>query len=220
MTEAQTIVVLGGGRFNDGSLTNLSLQRLDAAINLFNAGEAPTITVLGGSKSTYLPGALGFEKPGAEARADYLVAKGIPADRINQIPDGRDTIGEAITCRDHLPKFGVSSLILVTSTLHMPRSKWLFETILGSGYQIQTHGADCGGLLLADEETSYLRTTQEYFASHPGCLEKPGNWHESNPDLYTSFKAIHDRFHPPGKESEAYAGVVREQPTVFQRPST
>ena len=68
--------------------------------------------------------------------------------------------------------------------------------------------------MLADEEAAYLRTTQDYFASHPGCLTQPGNWHDSNPELYTAFKRIHDEFHPPGKESEAYLAVASEPPLL------
>lgn len=202
-----TILVLGGGFFPDGSLTNLSRQRLDAAAELFRQGAAPTVTVLGGVKSTYLPGAIAYDKAGADKRADYMEQLGVPRAQINIIRDGRDTIGEALACRRHFPSFGIHAFLLVTSALHMPRAAWLFSTILGPGYTITPHGVECGGLLLAGEEAAYLDFTRRYFGEHPGCLDVPEGWHDKHPALYAGFKAIHDRFHPPGRESEAYCAV-------------
>lgn len=214
MPEADTILILGGGVFPDGTLTNLSRQRLDAAISLFKQGAAPTLTVLGSQKSTYLPDAITFAQTGASLRAAYLVSKGITADRILKIEDGKDTIGEAIACKMAFPAHNTKTFILVTSVLHIPRSEWLFQTILGDGYRIIPHGVPCGGLLLADEERDYLLTTQAYFRKHPENLKHLSNWHADNPALYQSFKDIHDSYHPPGKESEAYIGFAQKNPTL------
>ena len=66
MEQYQTIVVLGGGFSLGGSLTNLSIQRLDASVELYRANQSATITVLGGFTSTYLPNAIGYEVSGAQ----------------------------------------------------------------------------------------------------------------------------------------------------------
>ena len=208
---AQTAVILGGGFFPDGTLTNLSRQRLDAGAQLFLSGQVLSLTVLGTSKSTYLPNALSYDRPGAEKRAEYLQGKGIPSASINKIIDGRDTIGEALACRKALPDLGISNFILVTSDIHMARAMWIFSTILSMDFVITPYGVPCGGLLLPDEEAVYLETTQNYFAARPGILENVDDWHNHHAQLYRLFKDIHDRFHPPGKESEAYCAVKKSE---------
>lgn len=202
-----TILVLGGGIFPDGTLTNLSRQRLDKAVSLYQQGEALSITVLGARKSTYLPDAIEFPEAGAQLRARYLVAQGIPGDRIVRIEDGIDTIGEALACRDAFSVSHTHHFILVTSALHMKRAQWLFETLLGADYKVVPRGVDCGGLLSAAEEAEYLAATQSYFRTHPHKLARAHDWHTDNPALYRVFKNIHDGYHPLGRESEAYIGV-------------
>lgn len=202
-----TILVLGGGIFPDGTLTNLSKQRLDAAVVLHKKQAAPTITVLGSRKSTYLPNAIDFPEAGAVLRARYLEEQGIDPAHIQKIEDGKDTIGEVLACQQDFARHEIRHFILVTSTLHMKRAKWLFETILGADYTVVPHNVDCGGLLVAEEEADYLAATQNYFQFYPERIKNPLNWHAENPSLYQSFRDIHDRYHPPGKESEAYIGV-------------
>ena len=208
MTDYQTFLVLGGGRFPDGTLTHLSTQRLDASVALYKERKAFSITVLGGGSSTYLPNAIQYSTSGAEERARYLSAKGIPASRIFKIENGKDTIGEAIACRDHMPSLGFSRFILVTSELHIPRSRWLFQTILGPGFHIDFFGVPCQGILIEEEEKSYLEATQHYFKENPDCLDDTRDWHNRQAALYKVFKKIHDKFHPPGKASEAYCAVT------------
>lgn len=202
-----TAVVLGGGFFMDGTLTTLSRQRLDAAIALFRAEKIATITVLGERKSTYLSNAIEFEKTGAEKRADYLAQSGIPTDKIHQIPFGRDTIGEALAVKKH-GEF--SKFLLITSDLHMPRAHWIFQTILGDSVKIEDYPVPCDGLLLMEEEQDYLAATRNYFATRPHILENTDNWHTLHSELYATFKTIHDKHHPKGKESQAYCAVRDE----------
>lgn len=204
----QTAVILGGGFLPDGSLTPLSLQRLDAGVELFQRGVVPSLTVLGAIKRSYLPNISDYARPGAESRAEYLMSQGVPEGSINKILDGRDSIGEFLGLRKHLPALGVNDFILVTSEIHMPRSLWLAATILGDGYSVHPHPVPCGGLLIADEDAAYLKATREYFAARPNILDDTENWHTTHSDLYNRFKEIHDEFHPPGQESQAYFAVA------------
>lgn len=93
------IIVLGGGRFNSGDLTPLSIQRLNKGIELYYGDVAPLICALGGHKSTYRVGAIDFNITGAELRKQYFVSHGIPESNVIKIEEGRDTIGEAFASR-------------------------------------------------------------------------------------------------------------------------
>lgn len=206
----KTILVLGGGRLPQGGQTTLSLQRLDSAVELYSMGAAQSITVLGGLRSTYLPNALHFEIPGAQERAEYLRSRGVPSNAIWQIQDGRDTLGEAIAFQKGFVALGITEFILVTSAFHIPRSRWIFETVLAGACPFTCHEVPCGGILLADEEAEYLRVLKDYLAQRPTWRANLSDWHLNNPALYAEYKLIHDRFHPPGKESQAYFAVRTE----------
>lgn len=67
------IIVLGGGGFNSGNLTPLSIQRLEKAYELYSKGKSRKIFVLGGHYSTYSPKAIYFQMTGAEIRKQFLL---------------------------------------------------------------------------------------------------------------------------------------------------
>ena len=200
-------IVLGGGFTPDGQLTELSLQRLNAGRDLYKDGKIQKILVLGAQKSTYLPNAIVFPLAGAEVRKDYLIQNDIPDADILPVLQGHDTIGEAIACKEYLAAQSSPDLTLITSDKHMPRALWVFQTILGSAYTISNYTVPCGDLLIVEEEGAYLHVTQEYFTKHSPEIIPDGNWHATHPDLYSNFKKIHDVYHPPGNESQAYMAV-------------
>lgn len=210
MIKAPIAIILGGGITLEGELTRLSRQRLDRGIALFHSGKISKLVVLGETRSTYFENAIRFDVPGAERRADYLTSHGVPQESIQKIEKGRDTIGEGLACRDFYRTQPEKSFLLVTSEIHMPRALWVFRCLFGEGYSIDPEGVDCKGILLKDEEVEYLEVTKNYFAN-----ENPDNftcddWHDKNKSLYSAFKLIHDKYHPLGKESEAYFAVERK----------
>jgi uncharacterized SAM-binding protein YcdF (DUF218 family) len=96
------IIVLGGGRYNSGELTPLSIQRLEKGVELYKEGVTSAICALGGHKSTYRVGAIDFDITGAELRKEYFINNGIPENAVVTIDEGRDTIGEAFASRNIL----------------------------------------------------------------------------------------------------------------------
>lgn len=203
-------IILGGGVTPEGELTRLSRQRLDRGIELFQNSVVSKLVVLGEARSTYFENAIQFDVAGAERRANYLIDHGIPELAIQKIARGRDTIGEGLACRDFYRTQPEKNFLLVTSEIHMPRALWIFRNLFEKEFIIEPEGVRCGGILLQDEEKEYLEVTQSYFSKinpeHFTC----DNWHEMNKQLYAIFKAIHDKYHPPGKESEAYYAVQRK----------
>jgi len=206
------IVILGGGRDNTGELTPLSTQRLDAGYDLYKKGLAPRIFALGGHKTTYSPYAIAFDKTGAELRRDYLVRLGAPVDAVVMVKDGKDTIGEAFASRKAAGELDLHSLLVVTSDKHIERSLFVFKRIFGRGYKIEGSEVPSGDLLNDAEEKEYLAVLRHFFETLPEDIPDPDpeKWHEEHAELYRQYKEIHDRYHPPGKESQAYMGVKKE----------
>jgi uncharacterized SAM-binding protein YcdF (DUF218 family) len=204
-------IVLGGGRYNDGTLTPLSLGRLDRGIRLYRTGTARRLILLGGPFITYSPNAIRFRKTGAQVRKEYAVRQGVPASAVLKVESGRDTICEAFAARDLVRAKKYSRVQLVTSEKHLPRALWLFRRIFGKRVSITGVPVPSGRLLFAREEAAYFRLTKRFFSTFPAVIPTPNlsTWFFDHAVLYAAFKRIHDSFHPPGRESQAYAGVKR-----------
>jgi len=102
-------LVMGASMWADGPSPYLQ-KRLDVAVALYNAGKTKEIIVSGTRDG-------GYSEPDGMKKA--LVAAGIPASQI--IPDygGNDTYSSCQRARD---VFGVTSLIVVSQSYHLPRA--------------------------------------------------------------------------------------------------
>jgi uncharacterized SAM-binding protein YcdF (DUF218 family) len=208
-------VILGGGRYDENTLTPLSIKRLDKGLELYQKGLFPKILLPGGKYSTYSPNAIEFDKTTAQLRKEYLLSLGnIKEEDILLVEDGRDTIYEALAVRKKSNELDYKTLLLITSEKHMPRALYIFRRIFGDDIQIDDGDGlgqvNTGDILLDAEEKEYLSAVKDLFSNKPNDIPDPKSWDEwylQNKSLYDEFKIIHDKFHPPGKESQAYAGV-------------
>jgi uncharacterized SAM-binding protein YcdF (DUF218 family) len=116
---AGAIVVLGSGLKADGSLTFESEQRLLFGMRLYKEGLAPVFVVSG-------PGRLNTA-PEATVRARIAVEMGIPQSRIYELPHVNTTRDEAQQSQQLLGPLGIKHVLLVTESMHMRRSKAVFE---------------------------------------------------------------------------------------------
>ena len=129
MTKA--VLILGGGLLKDGQLTPWTKARYDYAI--LNTKPDYFLTLSGGT--THKPPPLdeyGFPIFEAMAGGQYLRQAGIPHEKILMEWTSYDTIGNALFAKlHHIDPRGLSNLLVVTSKFHMPRTKYIFEWILG-----------------------------------------------------------------------------------------
>jgi len=102
-------LVLGAAMWSSGPSPYLQ-NRLDLAAELYKAGKTKVIIVSGTRD-------VGYNEPDGMKKA--LVAAGVPADKI--VPDygGNDTYS---SCQRAHDVFGVTSLIVVTQSYHLPRA--------------------------------------------------------------------------------------------------
>ncbi|MDQ3996324.1 MAG: YdcF family protein [Gemmatimonadota bacterium] len=131
---ADAIVVLGSTVNDDGSLPLHARQRAVRAAMLYAAGVAPYI-IFSGRCNLTAP-----EPPAvseAAAMAAYAESLGSPRDAILLEEESRDTIGNAyFVGRRFLEPNGWSSIRVVTSDFHVPRTTWVFQKVLGSAYDV------------------------------------------------------------------------------------
>jgi vancomycin permeability regulator SanA len=117
---SDAIVVLGAAQY-DGEPSKVFQARLDHAHELYDAGVAPLIVVLGGKQA-------GDRFTEAQAGAAYL-EKRLPAERVTGVKAGATTL-------DSLKKFtglaqerGIRAIVIVSDPLHLGRSQQMAEDL-------------------------------------------------------------------------------------------
>jgi vancomycin permeability regulator SanA len=117
---SDAIVVLGAAQY-DGEPSKVFQARLDHARELYDAGVAPLIVVLGGKQS-------GDRFTEAQAGAAYL-EKNLPADRVTGVKAGATTL-------DSLKKFtglaqerDIRRIVIVSDPLHLGRSQQMAQDL-------------------------------------------------------------------------------------------
>ena len=113
------IVVMGAAQY-DGDPSPQLAARLDHVAELWPQGLAPLVVVTGGNQ----PGDRFTE---AEASANYLVERGVPADAIVQETTGHDTYESLRGAADLLTERGLSRVLIVTDPYHSLRSRLTAE---------------------------------------------------------------------------------------------
>lgn len=126
--QAEVIVLLGGGTEpNDYprpmAEVNSAGDRVLYAARLYHDGAAPAILVSGGN--------LAFSSSRGATPADdmleILTLTGVPADAVWQQDRSQNTHDDAVFSAELLREKEITEVILVTSAMHMPRAKALFE---------------------------------------------------------------------------------------------
>ena len=110
---ADAIVVLGAAQYN-GRPSPVLRARLDHAIELYQAGFAPSIVVTGGIGS-------GDRVSEATVGHRYLRSHNVPDSAIVVRPDGRTTWESMQSVREWMHEREVSRMLLVSDPFHMAR---------------------------------------------------------------------------------------------------
>lgn len=104
-------LVLGAQVYPDGMPSRFLRARLDLGERLLQAGLVDRLLLSGDATAAE------YDEPAA--MRDYLLAAGVPADRLTLDPYGLDTYDSCIRARD---VYGVDRVILVSQTYHLPRA--------------------------------------------------------------------------------------------------
>ena len=136
---AQAIVVLGAAQYN-GTPSPALEKRLDHALELYRAGEAPRIVVTGGRQA-------GDRYTEATTGYDYLRAAGVPDEAILKEVQGRSTYESLAATARFLRKRDVTDVLFVTSPAHAKRVSVIADEVgLTGGVSPTGHRAPLASL--------------------------------------------------------------------------
>ena len=159
LEDADCIIVLGCGVYNDLTPTPLLEDRLDIAIDLYFAGKAPKILMSGDhGKTNYNEVA---------AMRNYAIERGVPSEDIFMDHAGFSTYETMYRAKEI---FGVDSAIVVTQRYHLFRSLYNANAM---GIEVQGVWARGHGFSTANRVNWNLREilarTKDFFF----CIFKP-----------------------------------------------
>lgn len=112
---AGAVLVLGAAQYN-GVPSSVFAARLDRGAELFKDGVAPLVVTVGGKQ----PGDVYTE---AEAGKNYLVSRGVPADRVIPVSEGSDTLESIDKVAEVLKARGVDSVVIASDPWHSLRAR-------------------------------------------------------------------------------------------------
>ena len=118
---ADAIVVMGAAQY-DGRPSPQLAARLDHVLEIWPDGVAPLVVVTGGN----IPGDRFTE---AEASAEYLIERGIPADAILMERTGTTSHGSLVSVSAMLTARGLSDVVIVTDPYHALRSRLIADEV-------------------------------------------------------------------------------------------
>jgi uncharacterized SAM-binding protein YcdF (DUF218 family) len=130
LPKADAIVVLGGATHpqmppRPWVEVNEAGDRVLYAAKLFREGKAPRIILSGGR--------IDWKDGGPQSEADdmqqMLVTMGVPATALLLDPASLNTRENAVNVQAILQRTGLKKILLVTSAIHMPRSKLIFKKL-------------------------------------------------------------------------------------------
>ena len=126
--QAEVIVLLGGGTEPGDpprpmAEVNAAGDRVLYAAKLYQESRAPIILTSGGN----LEFTSDRNSTPAEEMTELLLLLGVPAEAIWVQPGSQNTYEDALYSAEILSEHEIDEVILVTSAMHMPRSKALFE---------------------------------------------------------------------------------------------
>jgi hypothetical protein len=196
------VIVPGGGVRAGGELPAWVKNRFDLAIERSNS--APIVCLSAGTTHRPNPldetGRVVFE---ASAGGQYLLRRGIEAERIFLEAASWDTVGNAYFARTiHTDPRGWRKLLVITSEYHMPRAeslfRWVFDLAPDQGYSLRFETVPDVGLSpeLLEERKRRERTSLA-----------------SVPDLVRTIRTLQDMHQWLFTRHAAYrASLVRPEP--------
>ncbi len=126
--DGQVAIVFGAGYWPNGALSLILRERLDAAIELYEAGRVEKLLFSGDNRIVE------YNEPGR--MLDYALEQGVPREDIVLDYAGRRTYDTCYRARDI---FDLSSATLVTQRYHLPRA---LETCRALGLEVIGYSAN------------------------------------------------------------------------------
>lgn len=147
---AEVVLIPGASVSEDGVLSPIFIDRVNAAIALYEAGKVSKILVSGDNSTD--------SHNEVNPVRLYLISQGVPDEDIFLDHAGFDTYSTMYRARDI---FGVTSLLITTQSFHLPRSVFIARRLGMEAYGVN---ADLGHILLRNN-------IREVFANEKAVLD-------------------------------------------------
>lgn len=117
------IILLGAPNDKKGRLSDIALERCARAILEYRRNPGYKILPTGGFGAHFNV----TDKPHAYYSRRYLISRGVPEADILECAESSNTLEDAELSWPIIQKYGMESVIVVTSDFHMPRARIVFE---------------------------------------------------------------------------------------------
>lgn len=191
------LIVLAGGVRADGSLPTIPQKRVETGVRLLEEGVAPYIIMSGryGFRLDHIQQVPPVSE--AEAMGKFAISLGVPSERILLELSSKDTLGNAFFTKTlFLEPRGWKKVTVVTSDFHLPRTKYLFDLVLGPEY-----------------ETDYISTPTEGAPESTAEFEK---WEGKSLKVFTQF--FEDGAIKPGDTEAIKKLIFTKHPGYAEHP--
>jgi vancomycin permeability regulator SanA len=119
VVRADVVVVPGNTVYPDGTLSDRLKGRLDAAVDIYRAGNCQVV---------FVSGAIGSEGVDeSSAMRSYLITRGVPVDLIIQDPRGFNTEATTRNAAAAMRQRGFGTALAVSQYFHVPRLRVLLQ---------------------------------------------------------------------------------------------
>jgi len=175
-----SIIVLGGGIGEDGSLPTYVISRLDLAVQRYQEHPCPIILCGKGANINAIDGRV-FTISEAMAGKNYLIEKNIPSDNLLLEEDSEDTIGNFYFTREyHLDRLQLHKPLIITSEFHVERTKLIAPWVLGEGIEPTYEASPNDGIApeMVQQRKQVEKIIENYFHNHIKHHAHAGNMKE------------------------------------------
>jgi uncharacterized SAM-binding protein YcdF (DUF218 family) len=152
------VMVLGSTIENNGALSSIAIERLNAATALITKLESPKIILTGGFGDHFNRTSRAYSL----YAQDYLIGNGVPVESIAALVPSLDTVEDATLSVGIVAHLKPERIFIVTSDFHLKRVKYIFEHVFPSEaitFIAAPHTADVDSLnALAAKEDFELST--------------------------------------------------------------
>ncbi len=155
--DKDAIIVIDSGIKEDNTLTEISMQRVSKAAQIYKLNRADKVIMSGGEKGPR--SGAPATKTEAQGMKEYGVGLGIPAGSILLEERSKDIIGNAYFSKIlYLEPSHWKNIIVISSVHHLPRAEYVFKKILGPDYAVEFIPADD---MFSPSEDERLRIQEE-----------------------------------------------------------
>jgi uncharacterized SAM-binding protein YcdF (DUF218 family) len=147
------IIILGSPNDEHGNLSDIAISRLNRGLHEYRQHKGYKILCTGGFGEHFNV----TNTPHAKYAQNYLLQSGVLRTDILEVVESQNTAEDALLAKPVVEKYGMKSLIIVSSDFHMKRVKYIFNKVF-KGFHLTFCGAKSN---LTEQKYKVLKNHEE-----------------------------------------------------------